>query len=125
VLEKKAGKELFLTELRWDGQELFCNPMDTAGAHIWSSVTLYSPEVRALRRDWFERWLSAHPNYTQEEILDFHLFAGDGNRASSLVMNSKGRQTVSICSIRRSEGLTTAIYSDLRQQETSNYLLYH
>jgi len=114
-----------LTELRWDGESLHATQMDEKIPHIWSSVTLYSPEVRLQRTHWFTKWINEHTVFAQEGVMDFHRFAGEGDQTSDLIMQKGNRQTVSICSIQRNVGLSTAIYVDLLKDETSNYLVYH
>ena len=114
-----------LRELRWSGSQLTVTPMNASEPHIWSSVTLYSETVRKQRQTWFQDWLNRRKTFTQNEILLFHRFAGEGNPMHDLIMQKGNRTTVSICSIERTEGLTSAVYMDLKKEETSNYLVYH
>ena len=114
-----------LRELRWTGSQLTVTPMNASEPHIWSSVTLYSEGVRTQRQNWFQDWLNRRKTFTQNEILHFHRFAGEGNPMHDLIMQKGNRTTVSICSIERTEGLTSAVYMDLKKEETSNYLVYH
>jgi len=124
VIETVNGLTV-LRELRWTGSQLTVTPMNASEPHIWSSVTLYSEGVRTQRQNWFQDWLNRRKTFTQNEILQFHRFAGEGNPMHDLIMQKGNRQTVSICSIERTEGLTSAVYMDLKKEETSNYLVYH
>lgn len=124
IIESMDGSTR-LRELRWNGTQLTVTPMNASEPHIWSSVTLYSEAVRKQRQVWFRDWLDSQHTFTQNEILQFHRFAGEGNPNHDLIMQKGNRQTVSICSIERIEGLTTAVYVDLKKEETSNYLVYH
>ena len=84
--------------------------MNASEPHIWSSVTLYSEAVRKQRQRWFQNWLDQHYLSLKTKSLQFHRFAGEGNPNHDLIMQKGNRQTVSICSIERMEGLTTAVY---------------
>ncbi len=124
VIESVNGS-IDVRELRWNETQLTVTDMDATQPHIWSSVTLYSEAVRNQRKEWFQNWLDRQPTLTQNEILQFHRFAGEGNPNHDLIMQKGNRKTVSICSIARAEGLTTAVYIDLKKEEMSNYLVYH
>jgi Transport and Golgi organisation 2 len=125
IVIETVNESTVLRELRWSGSQLTVTPMDASEPHIWSSVTLYSEGVRTQRQNWFQDWLNRRETFTQNEILQFHRFAGEGNPMHDLIMQKGNRQTVSICSIERTEGLTAAVYMDLKKEETSNYLVYH
>ncbi|MBI3240248.1 MAG: NRDE family protein [Flavobacteriia bacterium] len=75
-----------LRELRWTGSQLTVTPMNASEPHIWSSVTLYSEGVRTQRQNWFQDWLNRRKTFTQNEILHFHRFAGEGNPMHDLIM---------------------------------------
>jgi len=82
---------------RWDGNTRYhCLP-DAALPHIWSSVTLYSPEVIHKRELWFRDWLEGYPLPDEEAILSFHRHAGDGDKHNDVLMDRGGETlTVSI-----------------------------
>jgi hypothetical protein len=125
VLENKNEEQTRLTELRWDGTHITRTPMDAGIPHIWSSAQLYTPRVRKMREQWFGQWLEAQNDFTQERILDFHRFAGNGDDTTDLILDLGGLKTVSICSIHRDEGVTTIVYTDLQKGDVHNYLVYH
>lgn len=107
------GKDLF--ELRWDGNEKFFKQIDARQPHIYCSATLYTPEVIAMRQNWFAAWLSTHKIYTVEDILSFHLFAGEGDEHTKIRMSIFGIvQTVSITCIHKTENDQKVYYSDLK-----------
>ncbi|NNV57581.1 NRDE family protein [Limnovirga soli] len=109
-------KSLF--ECRWDGHKKFAIALDKQEPHIWSSATLYEPAVIAKRKEWFGTWLLQTPNPTQQEILDFHRFAGDGDITNSLLMNRNNQlSTVSITSIAIHNQQATMQYLDLKQNK--------
>ena len=68
-----------LFDLRWDEQQTHIRKLDTQGFHIWSSATLYTPDIQQKRVDWFEDWKARQKeSYTRASILDFHYHAGEG-----------------------------------------------
>lgn len=109
-----------LMELRWDGEQKHIRTLSTEEAHIWSSATLYTPEVQAKRAQWFNEWLEEHKGeYTRANILDFHRNAGDGDPWNDVVMNRNNIvRTVSITSVNRSLHGLDIQYNDLMSQST-------
>ncbi len=112
-----------LHELRWDGRQLQHRQLDSQEAHIWSSATLYPQPIADLRRKWFRDWCAAHPKPEREEVLHFHLHAGQDDPQNGLVMNRRGKvMTVSISSVERTEGQSSFLHLDLlegRREERS------
>lgn len=104
-----------LYECRWDGQQKYCRQLQNYRPHIWSSATLYTPEVVAKREEWFIKWLDKNPTPTQEDILQFHQFTGDGDVNNDLVMNRDGKMlTVSVTGIELSKNRGNMHYIDLQ-----------
>lgn len=90
--------------------------------YIWSSTTLYDEDVRKRREQWFAKWLNNHPVPTQEDILNFHLFAGDGDAANDLFMNRDGKVfTVSITSVLLAPNGSHMHYTDLLHNFTVDH----
>jgi hypothetical protein len=102
-----------LYELKWDGLKVELITHDSSLPQIWSSVTLYSPEIISERKNWFEVWLSKHSSYTTDNILFFHHFGGNGSTDNDLVMNRTSKKTISICCINKSITHTDIIYEDI------------
>lgn len=93
-------EEDLLFECRWDGAQRHLQKLDITTPHIWSSVTLYSEDIIRKRRQWFDNWMSANPSPSQEDILYFHQFTGDGDPHNDLRMNRDGKVfTVSVTSV--------------------------
>jgi Transport and Golgi organisation 2 len=89
-----------LYECRWDGQQKYCVQLKNYRPYIWSSATLYQPEVIQKREKWFMQWLNKTPHPSQEDILQFHQFTGDGDINNDLMMNRDGKMlTVSVTGI--------------------------
>jgi len=89
-----------LYEFRWDGAEKYCKQLKVNRPYIWSSTTLYDGFVIKKREQWFASFLNNHPIPTQQDILNFHHFTGDGDKHNDLLMTRHGLYTtVSITSI--------------------------
>ncbi len=94
--------ENLLQEFRWDGQHRHLSELDFDKPAIWSSSTLYSPEVRKKREQWFSEFLAENPEPGAEDILDFHRFTEDENADHGLVMKrGPSLQTLSISCLQR------------------------
>ncbi len=107
-----------LTELRWDGQEIFVNLKDDTKPYIWSSATLYSATVRQSRQQWFDNWTEHNPTFDSEAILQFHHTGGNGDIENDLKMNRNGELlTQCIVQIKHENGQShEMIYQDLLAQ---------
>jgi len=104
-----------LYECRWDGQQKHCIQLKNYRPYIWSSATLYEPEVVAKREFWFTQWLNKNPNPKQEDILQFHQFTGDGDINNDLMMNRDGKMlTVSVTGIELDKYVGKMRYTDLK-----------
>ena len=111
--------ELF--ELRWDGSKKYFRALDRSVPHILCSATLYTPQVIAMRQKWFANWLINHHTYTLQDILNFHLFAGEGDEQTQIRMSIYGIvKTVSITSIKLAEH-TEMYYSDLSGENSYTF----
>ncbi len=108
-----------LFECRWDGKGKFYKHLEENIPHIWSSVTLYDDAVINKRERWFAEWLQKNPLPTQEDILSFHQFTGDGDKRNDLLMNRDGETyTVSITSLESGADTGVLKYLDFKDQQT-------
>lgn len=104
-----------LYECRWDGTDKHCSQLKKYRHHIWSSATLYDEEVVKKREQWFAEFLNKNPNPTQEDILHFHQFTGDGDLHNDLKMNRDGfMTTVSVTGMCIEERAGIMKYTDLK-----------
>ena len=110
--------ELQLHELVWDGkqQHLTALPQEPK---IWSSSTLYTKETKQLRQDWFSEWLQEHKEFTEEEILKFHVDTKKGTPETSLQMKRWYIETVSVTSVKKNAKKVSINYKDLVHQKTT------
>lgn len=89
-----------LYEFRWDGNERYCKQLSMHRPHIWSSATLYDGLVIKKREQWFAAFLNSNPHPTQQDVLNFHRFSGEGDKANALLMSRENiYSTVSITSL--------------------------
>lgn len=95
LYEKKC-----LYQFRWDGIEKYSKQLPASRPHIWSSATLYEQEAIKKREQWFASFLNRSNQVTQQDILHFHQFSGEGDRHTDLVMSRDNKyRTVSITGI--------------------------
>ncbi|MEP6846926.1 MAG: NRDE family protein [Panacibacter sp.] len=107
-----------LYDCRWDGDKKHSKQLDKTKPHIWSSVTLYDEKVIQLREQWFEEWLSKNTNPSMQDILDFHLFAGEGDNHNDLRMNRNGMMlTLSTTGIELNNENAIMYYLDLNNNK--------
>lgn len=89
-----------LFECRWDEKQKHYKPLKAYRPYIWSSVTLYDADARRKREYWFAKFLNRHPQPSQDDVLHFHLFAGEGDEQNNLLMNRHEKIfTVSVTSL--------------------------
>jgi hypothetical protein len=113
----RQGQGLFVC--RWDGVHKNVQELPADVPHIWSSVTLYDEKTILKRAGWFTDWLAKNPFPSQEDILLFHQFTGDGDLHNDLLMNRDNQVfTVSITSAAFSEKDIQIRYIDLIGQQS-------
>lgn len=110
-----------LFECRWDGEQKHCTELAVNKSHIWSSATLYNEAISKKRATWFKDWLSNCPEPTQEDIFNFHQFAGDGDIQNDIRMNRDGNLfTVSITGSHLGKQTVVMSYLDLKDGSRCN-----
>lgn len=106
-----------LYDFRWDEKRSYLKALDTQQLHIWSSATLYEPEVKIKREQWFAEWQQQNETYDLPTIMDFHQNAGEGDPWNDVIMNRGGIvQTVSITNIIKKGSKVEMQYHDLLNQ---------
>lgn len=109
-----------LYEFRWDGTEKYCKQLNANRPYIWSSATLYDGFVIKKREQWFASFLNNHPTPTQQDVLNFHRFTGDGDKHNDLLMTRDGvYTTVSITSILLTQDRGCVKYMDIKNDRSS------
>ncbi len=113
-----------LHELRWDEKKAHLKELDTKGFYMWSSATLYTPEIRLKREAWFNDWLEARNDFSLKAIQEFHLHGGERDNWNGFIMNRLNLvQTVSITNVIKKNDRMEMIYNDLlRKNILSDYI---
>lgn len=104
-----------LYECRWDGIKKHLKQLSINVYHIWSSATLYNEDITKKREQWFIKWLNKNPNPSQQDILHFHQFAGEGDTENDLRMNRNNDMlTVSVTGIELNNEKAIMSYIDIK-----------
>lgn len=107
-------------DFRWDGMQKHQRMLERDLPHIWSSATLYDPNGKQDRENWFNDFLIQNPTPTEEDILQFHLTGGNGDPAYNLVMQrSDLYATASITRLTIMDTWANMYYYDLKNNTTS------
>lgn len=99
-------------ELVWDGAKKHFQELNNK-PKIWSSSTLYTDEMKQLRKEWFADWLLNNRNFNQSDIINFHQDETKGSKEVSLKMKRQNVETVSVTSVIKNEKKLTMSYYDL------------
>jgi hypothetical protein len=109
-----------LYEFKWDGTEKYCKQLNVDRPFIWSSATLYDGLVIKKREQWFASFLNSHSTPTQQDILNFHYFTGDGDKHNDLLMmRDRVYTTISITSILLTKDRGCIRYMDIKNDTSS------
>lgn len=112
--------DLIIYELKWDEKQLLKRKIDTSRPHIWSSVTLYSPEIIEMREHWFADFLQQP--ISPEKVLDFHQNAGIGDIRNDIRINRDNvLKTLSTTQYVINNKFFTIFYEDLITHKKYNY----
>ncbi|MCM4154806.1 NRDE family protein [Gramella sp. AN32] len=90
--------------------------------HIWSSSPLYSSEMHAKRKKWFEA-LKKEDGYTCSSLRTFHETAGEGDKLTNLITDRGFLKTQSITQIKNSAEGIKFWYKDLLKKEVTLEML--
>ncbi len=100
-------------ECRWDGKQKHLTLLNKENPQIWSSVTLYSPEVIVKRKQWFQTWFGKQQSSLQSHF-SFHFAAGKEDPENAVLMNrDKKLFTVSVTGMEVYEERAEMHYIDL------------
>lgn len=109
-----------LFQLRWNGKLKTQQELSISEKHIWSSATLYTPEIRKLRTEWFDAFIQETPKPTPEEVLHFHRHTQSDNKKFGLVIDQNNLlKTTSITQTVIESNKVTLIYQDLLLEENT------
>ena len=104
------SKEVNLYELVWDEQTKLFSKLKNE-PKIWSSATLYSNEMKELRKQWFQNWVVEN-KFSTKTILEFH-HSEIGDKQQSVLMKRPFVETVSITSVKKENETVNMLYEDV------------
>lgn len=107
------SEELAFYELVWDGKEKHLRKLDSTVPHIWSSSTLYTDEMKQMRKDWFAEYQLNTNIIDENSIINFHKTGGVGNEFYDLQIKRGKLQTRSITQIYIENESPVMRYEDL------------
>ncbi len=102
-----------LMEFRWDGVRKHRKRISDTKPYIWSSVTLYNPEMTVSREAWFKQWLEKPGKIDRNKVISFHTSENTDNAEINIKMKRANVQTLSITSVMSIGGNISAVYNDL------------
>lgn len=103
-----------LYELVWDGLVKIKTLLEASKNHIWSSVTLYPPEIRKKRSDWFFEFMKGKDIICASDLIDFHTNTQNDDSENGLVINRENvLKTLSITQVVIRQNKGTMKYYDL------------
>ena len=103
-------EQLSLFELIWDEEQKHFTKLKNE-PKIWSSSTLYSNEIKELRKKWFQKWVEEN-KFTSSTILNFHHLE-IGDKEQSILMKRSYVETVSITSVKKENSKLEMYYEDV------------
>jgi uncharacterized protein with NRDE domain len=107
-----------LFQLQWNGIDKTEIELDATKNHIWSSSTLYSPEVRNARSSLFFDFVNKKKEVDEIETLYFHRYTDASNTENGLIINrNDGMMTRSITQAVLEMNKVTLHHSDLSTNE--------
>ncbi len=109
VADWNAGLRFF--ELVWDGKDKHFIELPLE-PKIWSSSTLYNPQMQKERLQWFLDFESEKV-LTSKALLEFHKTAGESNKDYGVIMDRGVVKTTSITQIRKHDDLVELQYENL------------
>ncbi|WP_062062445.1 NRDE family protein [Aquimarina longa] len=109
--------DLMLFELIWDGNQKHFKQLEKE-THIWSSSTLYTKEIKELRKTWFTTFEKQN-TLTPEVLLDFHKNAGIGDKNKDLQIDRGSLKTRSITQIVKNEEELSMRYENLQSKKVN------
>ena len=111
--------ELQFSEVVWDAKNRSFKHLGL-DSYIWSSSPLYSSEAKKERNKWFSDFRKSQ-EFTPENVLQFHLSAGKGDKENGVVMDRGFVRTRSISQVVLSEEKISFYYRDLENGKTKEF----
>ena len=105
-------------QLQWSGEEKFTNELEINQTYIWSSSTLYTPDIQQQRTEWFLQYINENQEITAEKMRFFHKNTEPKNAKNGLIINRDNLyKTLSVTQTVISDNVIFVNHSDLIQNE--------
>lgn len=105
-------------ELQWNGEVKYTNSLDINKKYIWSSSTLYAPEIQEIRSKWFYNYLNENKVITPETMLFFHKNTAPKDATNGLIIDRDNiYKTLSVSQVVISNSEILINHSDLVNNE--------
>lgn len=105
-------------QLQWSGEEKFTDELKINQTYIWSSSTLYAPEIQQQRAEWFSQYLKENQEISAEKMKLFHKNTEPKDKKNGLIINRDNLyKTLSVTQAVISETSIFVNHSDLIQEE--------
>lgn len=113
-------------EIRWDGMTKHARSLDSNQKYVWSSSTLYTPEMMIERKEWFDSTLADVPDITLQHMKQLHRTGGHSNEHYGYIMNRENRvRTISITHVVCKEKESIVEFENLLTDEVQVKQMYY
>lgn len=105
-------------QLQWSGEEKFTDELEINQTYIWSSSTLYTPEIQQQRAEWFKQYIDENKEISAEKMQFFHKNTEPKDAKNGLIINRDNLyKTLSVTQTVISENSIFMNHSDLIQDK--------
>ena len=74
-------------QLQWSGEEKSTVELDVHQTYIWSSSTLYTPDIQQQRAEWFAQFMNENQEISAEKMKFFHKNTEPKDEKNGLIIN--------------------------------------
>lgn len=74
-------------QLQWSGEEKSTDKLEINQTYIWSSSTLYTPEIQQQRAEWFREYMSENQEVSAGRMKFFHKNTEPKDAKNGLIIN--------------------------------------
>jgi len=105
-------------QLQWSGEEKSTVELEVDQTYIWSSSTLYSPDIQQQRSAWFSQFMNENQEISAEKMKFFHKNTEPKDAKNGLIINRDNLyKTLSVTQTVISENSISVNHSDLIMDE--------
>ena len=74
-------------QLQWSGEEKSTDELEINQTYIWSSSTLYTPEIQQQRAEWFSQYMNENKEVSADKMKFFHKNTEPKDAKNGLIIN--------------------------------------